>query len=275
MDDALFIKVLFVLCIFFSSGLVGFLPIFFSSLYRNKEAMSIANCFAAGVFIVIGVTGLLPEAQESYSKDTDNEIKLGYGTCILGYIIIFFIENVPYIDHNTNDQNISINNAELLVELNPNSAFLIERKKKKKVISSIILSAILVIHSIFEGIAIGILTDKSTVLTLCIALLIHNIPAAIALGIKMKDVDKWIYTLLMGAFALSSPLSIVIGIFLSDFKSDTVKGFFLSISAGTFIYIGCTEILPEEMRKPYKKFEKIIAFFLGIVPLGIFILFSE
>jgi len=51
---------------------------------------------------------------------------------------------------------------------------------KIKIVPAAIFSGALVVHSTFEGIALGLLTSKTSTVTLCSAVLIHNIPAAIA-----------------------------------------------------------------------------------------------
>ena len=47
---------------------------------------------------------------------------------------------------------------------------------KSDLVSGIILTLALVIHSTFEGIAIGLLTNNSDVITFCVVVMIHNIP---------------------------------------------------------------------------------------------------
>jgi zinc transporter 1/2/3 len=192
--------------------------------------------------------------------------------------MIFFIENILFShSHSLDDEedlklatNPLINNDEEGVITSSNTE---DDMDKTKIVPAAILSGALVVHSTFEGIALGLLKSKTSTVTLCTAVLIHNIPAAIALGIKMKGIRKWVYSILMAAFVLSSPVSIMIGIFLSDLGYPGIEGVFLSISAGTFIYIGCTEILPEEMHNEGSKVSKFIAFCFGLVPLGIFLLF--
>ena len=132
----------------------------------------------------------------------------------------------------------------------------------------IILTTALVVHSIFEGIATGLLNTKSSVISVSIAVLIHNIPAAIALGIRMKDGHKGLSILLMFFFVLSSPLGFAIGIGLSDLNYPIIRAIFLAISAGTFIYIGCTEILAEELQDKSFKYLKFLGFCIGFIPLS-------
>lgn len=77
----------------------------------------------------------------------------------------------------------------------------------------------------------------------------------------------------MFMFVLSSPLGIAIGISLSDLAFPIIRAIFLGISAGTFIYIGCTEILAEEMHDKNHKLLKFSGFIVGFVPLAMAAIF--
>ena len=272
MVAVLAIKIIFIFCMFASAGITGYLPLFVPSLHQNKTVLCLGNCFAAGIFIIVGVSGLLPIAQVSFDKIVGDDMPLAYVLAVFGYMVIFFIENIIFTHERVhNDDKETSNHSRKLInlEIDTETQNKTESKKINKAIPGIILSSALVVHSVFEGIAIGLLHDQSKVVTLCIAVLVHNIPAAIALAIKLGGVKIWVYCILMGAFVLSSPVSIMIGIFLSSLGYPVIEGIFLSISAGTFIYIGCTEILPEEMEKPGNKYYKFAAFSLGVIPLGI------
>ena len=263
-------------CMLITAGITGFLPIFIPSIHKKKSYLSIANCFAAGIFLIVGMAALLPDAQEAFEKDLGNKIPLGYILSVAGYIIMFFLENILF-NHSHHDDEIPLE----IQESTLNGSGLINSEyqaiptakslliDKSDLVSGIILTLALVIHSTFEGIAIGLLNNNSDVITLCVAVMIHNIPAAIALGIKMKRIKTLIFCILMGSFVISSPLSIMIGIFLSDLGIPIIQGLFLSFSAGTFIYISCSEILPEELAQPGNKNIKFLAFLIGCVPLGI------
>lgn len=279
MNEILVIKIVFIFAMLFSASLAGFMPLFVPAFHKSKKFLTLGNCFAAGIFIITGLAGLLPDAQKSFEEDLGNGMPLAYVLAGLGYLIIFFIGNVLFSHSHSLDEeevglttNPLINNDEEGVITNKEHA---DEKEveKEKIVSASILSGALVVHSTFEGIALGLLSSKTSTVTLCSAVLIHNIPAAIALGIKMKGIRRWIYSALMGAFVASSPFSIMIGIFLSDLGYPSIQGAFLSISAGTFIYIGCTEILPEELHNEGSKLSKFLAFCIGCIPLGIFLLF--
>ena len=144
---------------------------------------------------------------------------LAYVLAAVGFILLFFIENILFSHSHSLDEKEIGSNASSLINHVDEEIMVIESHNeendldKEKIVPAAILSGALIVHSTLEGIALGLLTSKTSTVTLCSAVLIHNIPAAIALGIKMKGIRKWVYGIIMGAFVMSSPLSIMIGIF--------------------------------------------------------------
>ena len=86
----------------------------------------------------------------------------------------------------------------------------------------------------------------SGTLNISLAICIHKMPAALALGISMKDMLRKHAIILMVTFTLASPIGIFIGIGLESFGLPILVGIFLSICAGTFLYISCSEVIIEE-----------------------------
>ena len=60
-----------------------------------------------------------------------------------------------------------------------------------------------------------------------------------------------------------SPLGIILGMVLEG-SSDIVEIIFSCLSAGTFIYIACSEVIPEEFSIAQFKYMKLLFFILGI-----------
>ncbi|OMJ85455.1 hypothetical protein SteCoe_13215 [Stentor coeruleus] len=296
MNEILAIKIIFIFVMFVSAGIAGSIPIFSKTFHKNKKLISTGNCFAAGIFLIVGIVHLLRESQESFEEALKEEMPVGFVVALGGYTLILFIENILFGGH---DHKISQEEKEMkkdesgqkiVTERNTGeneNIVSVERGNenlecsKKELddqcnnIPGIILTAALVVHSIFEGIAGGLLDTKSNVISVGIAILIHNIPAAIALGVKLDKASKKVSILLMFLFVLSSPLGIAIGISLSDLAFPIIKAIFLGISAGTFIYIGCTEILAEEMHDKSNKLLKFSGFIVGFVPLAMAAIFIK
>jgi zinc transporter 1/2/3 len=130
--------------------------------------------------------------------------------------------------------------------------------------SSLVLVVALCTHSIFEGIAVGIQTDFDFTGYLALSIALHNFVASISLGgtfCRSGFTFKKSFGLVF-AFSLSTPIGMTIGVLLSD--SDPIVGVVLmSISAGTFIYVSCTEILQHEFERGLRQWLQFIFVVLG------------
>lgn len=278
----------------FSAGLAGFLIIGCKKLQNSEKFLNFGNCFAAGIFLLVGVVHLLEESQESFNEALEEELPLGYIVALSGYALILMIEHVLLGGHDhsmkkTQDMVIrddKMNDIEEIRGQTPlngdfpkrnvdhisGSSNVIENTKVGRStdkMPGLILTSALVIHSILEGIAAGIIKNEENLVILCVAILIHNIPAAFSLGIKISDLRNIWRIPLMLAFVSSSPIGIAVGIGLSHLDYPIIQAIFLGLSAGTFIYIGCTEILPEQFHDKKHKWLKFSGFLAGFAPLAI------
>ena len=130
-------------------------------------------------------------------------------------------------------------------------------------LNSIILAVALSIHSVFEGIAIGLQDEFPHLVKLAVAVCIHKFPAALALAfnfIKHKSFSWGI----MGIFIMSSPVGILVGTLLTIYVNQIVEGVFLALSTGTFFYIAASEIVVEEFSVSRNKLAKCLALMLGV-----------
>ena len=120
-------------------------------------------------------------------------------------------------------------------------------------------------HSVFEGIAAGMVTEFKSLWTFLLAILLHKWAAGLSLGISMsKNMHGrfgMVFWLLL-IFSLATPLGVVIGIIVSE-ASDMVSVVFDALAGGTFIYIAASEVVVEEFSTPDHKWLKLLMFLLG------------
>lgn len=114
-------------------------------------------------------------------------------------------------------------------------------------LNALVLFAALSIHSIFEGIALGVTNNFSATLNIMIGLLFHKGPAAVSLGISFsknfKDEKKLkCAKIMIVLFAIMTPIGIVVGILLKS-TNAIVEVIFSCIAGGTFIYIAASEVI--------------------------------
>jgi len=98
----------------------------------------------------------------------------------------------------------------------------------------------------------------------------HKWVEALSIGIHLSKsvIEKSLIFQLIICFSLMTPFGIILGIFLTGISSF-VQAFFLSISAGTFIYIAASEIVTEEFSITQFKVHKFFAFLFGAILIGL------
>lgn len=129
------------------------------------------------------------------------------------------------------------------------------------------------VHSIIAGLALGVgllqAPDISVSIALMAAILVHKIPETLAL-MGLIAASKWskqrsfVFLLL---FALMSPLGIFLGVWLSH-PSPQFLGAALAVSAGTFLYIASSDLLPHLHKKMKQQWIHFFAFLLGLLVLS-------
>jgi zinc transporter 1/2/3 len=121
------------------------------------------------------------------------------------------------------------------------------------------------IHAIFEGLAIGIETEPVKALSIALAVVCHKWAEGLTLGLAFKKagVDIKTSTIMILIQAIMNPVGVAIGWILSD-EGNLVTGIFMSISAGTFVYIATLEVLVEEFNVKRYKIMKYIFFLIAI-----------
>ncbi|XP_014786465.1 zinc transporter ZIP1 [Octopus bimaculoides] len=128
----------------------------------------------------------------------------------------------------------------------------ISKGHSQSVLRSILLTVALSLHSIFEGLAIGLARKESNILTITSAIILHKCTLSLSLGINLSHsklhYGSIIRSLLL--FSLAAPIGISIGILIIDLwdslTSSLIQGLLQGIACGTFLYITFFEIFPSE-----------------------------
>jgi zinc transporter 1/2/3 len=128
-----------------------------------------------------------------------------------------------------------------------------------------ILMIALSVHSIFEGLALGLQPDLASVVNMVIAILIHKGAASSSLGISLVKTfpnDFKLCRWLIFCFSCATPLGVIIGMCVMN-AGDIYTIVFSSIAAGSFVYIACSEVIVEEFAIPGNRWWKLLAFLFG------------
>jgi len=128
-----------------------------------------------------------------------------------------------------------------------------------------ILMIALSVHSIFEGLALGLQPDMPSVVNMLLAIVIHKGAASSSLGISLVKTFPNDFSLcrkLILLFSFATPLGVIIGMCVIN-AGDIYTIVFSSIAAGSFVYIACSEVIVEEFAIPGNRWWKLLAFLFG------------
>ena len=123
----------------------------------------------------------------------------------------------------------------------------------------------------FEGIALGILADYSTVVQLALGICIHKFGEALALGTAFTKAgfSTCGNIVMLSIFGILTPIGMVIGIVLEASSNPILDTVMVSLSAGSFIYVSCTEIIVHEFKSTKHIWWKLLALFLGCAGISL------
>jgi zinc and cadmium transporter len=228
--------------------------------------------FATGTIFATAIFDLIPEALHHMEELLDEGVEIDEITpfvyVMVGFIAFFILERFIYWfhghAHETDDQYVC--HGDMLTEN-------VTGKIKNFAILNLVGDSL---HNFLDGIIVmvGFLTSIETGLLITIAVIIHELPQEVGdFGILVyggfTKKKALLFNLLSALFAV---LGGILAVFLSDII-ETFNLFFLAFSAGGFIYIAATELMPEMMKERNLKKSAIqtIMFLFGIIFLLILI----
>lgn len=149
----------------------------------------------------------------------------------------------------------------------------------RSLLHSIILVITLGVHTLFEGMAIGLLTDMDLLITLVIAVFIHEICCSIALGVNIsqQSLSKAASLAICCVFSCMMPVGIAIGIGLGEirgFPGLLLTAIMQGLATGTFMYVLFMEIVPSIFNS-CNSIVQIILMFVGCVFMCLVIVFTH
>lgn len=199
--------------------------------------------FAAGVLIAVAFLDLFPEALEAAGESNI------FIPTLLGFVAFFFAERFIQLFHHHHGH--GEKPTTLLVILGDG------------------------VHNFIDGVAItaSFLTSTTLGITTSLAVAAHEIPQEIAdMGILLANgLSKRKALLLNFASALTALLGALLAFYFAQYVQANLY-IFLSITAGFFIYISASDLIPQIHEKflENKKINQVSLFVLGIVVVFLF-----
>jgi zinc transporter 1/2/3 len=219
------------------------------------------NAFAAGVFLGAGLIHMLPDAAEAWTR-SGWDYPLPYVLAAAAIVAMLLVEHVLPADdaHHGLHAPSADRFAALAHSASHHTAYAI----------LIALS----IHALLEGIALGVQREVSGALVVFGAILAHKSAAGFALGVSLARSSlptprAWG---LLTLFAVATPVGILLGATTGAFESriaTAIEATFLSLAAGTFIYVATLDILREEHGESTGRGAKWTCVALGTAVMGL------
>jgi zinc transporter 1/2/3 len=145
---------------------------------------------------------------------------------------------------------------------------------------SLVLLFALSLHSLFEGLAVGLQDDVSSLLQIFVAVVLHKTVIAFSLGLSLVQTELSLASVIKSnfLFSITSPLGICTAIALEEFghsmNSSITSGILQALACGTFLYVTFFEILPHELSQSENRLLKLLALLLGF-SVVCFVLFID
>ena len=130
------------------------------------------------------------------------------------------------------------------------------------------------IHAFFECLAVGLQKTPIGVFGLASAILVHKWAEGLTLGLvyQKEGFSKKTATIMVIVQGFVNVIGLVVGTIIMN-QGNFVMAFFMSISAGTFLYISLAEVLAEQI--PTMNKSKIIAMFAANLFLAFLIVLEK
>lgn len=216
MDAIIYQKIGYALIIFAVSMLSAFVPLYYSKKDRfSKKELMVGESLASGIFLGAALLHMLNDAARDF-------ISLNYHYPIAYLLAGCMFLTLLLLEHIGREVNEHSGNNNILFVL----------------LSVIMLS----IHSLLEGVALGIRSDFSLLLIIFIAIIAHKWAASYSLAVQIRknNLSSKVSWLLFLFFAIMTPIGIFFGNLINTGLSanSIISPIFSSLAAGTFLYIG-------------------------------------
>ena len=130
----------------------------------------------------------------------------------------------------------------------------------------------LALHSVFEGLAVGLQRDQARAMELCLALVLHKGILAVSLSLRLLQ-SHLRAQVVAGCgilFSCMTPRGIGLGTALAESAGplhQLAQSVLEGMAAGTFLYITFLEILPQELATSEQRILKVILLLAGFALL--------
>ncbi|XP_044304365.1 zinc transporter ZIP1 [Varanus komodoensis] len=282
----------------------GFLPLWIfrrpgasvSSSAARRKCLSLVSCFAGGVFLATCLLDLIPDYLASMNKALDDlrvtlHFPLQEFILAMGFFLVLILEQIVLAYR---DPLGSLEETEALLGTASRASPTVQEHgwpdgplprqppplpreqphvhvdfNAHSAVRSVVLLLALALHSVSEGLAVGLQEDGAQALEICLALLIHKGAVAFSLSLKLLQgrLRPRAVAACLVLFAVMSPLGIGLGVLLTERPAAPLphlsRCVLEGLATGTFVYITFLEILPHELSSSEQRILKVIVLLVG------------
>lgn len=260
-------KVIFQIFLTALNVICWLVPLRAKKFSENELGLSIANAFSGGVFLSLAFGHLIPESIHGFEGYNES---LPFMIVLSGYLLIFFVEKVAFDAHglmnDTSEQSKGVQDTKKTTTASDVTETSSDLNTGR---SAVILLGALAVHSILEMTALGLANTFGDSALLSLSIALHQPAESIALliaflksGMPKNQIAKY-----LSVFSMMGPIGVAIGMGVNEFAAPIVDSIMLATVAGTFIYVGATEVIPEEWENQDHKYKKFFALIFGIVTI--------
>ncbi|CAL8354437.1 unnamed protein product [Arctogadus glacialis] len=247
---------------------------------RQRRWLGLLSCFAGGVLLATCLLDLLPDYLEGMTQACNtaglkSKFPLPEFIMAMGFFLVLVLEQIVLAFKDPGPAPASEDRRSLLADANIKARASIDRSHShchqgeeggeggghsqadvtsRSALRAFLLVFSLSLHSVFEGLAVGLLGDGARVAEeVCAALLLHKSVVSFSLSLKLVRARLRRPVVAGGVllFAATSPLGVGLGLLLATettrasppqhlMARSTLEG----VAAGTFLYVTFLEILP-------------------------------
>lgn len=296
------IKGIAIVSLFSLTLLAGLLPMIIrrSHTVARQRFLSFCNCFAGGVFFATCLLELLPMIREKYEEAFQQRgiptfFPVAEFTTCVGFFVVLIVEQIVHTFHNSSFLHGHLPDSrepllkrhrethEHFVPESPdsNSISVPCHQVQDASLRVYILILALSVHSVFEGLALGLITEVGRLAQIAVAIVIHKSILAFSLGVNLVQHKMPTKTIIISAFLFSimSPIGIGIGIAvlrsLSQLSSSLISGILQGIANGTFLFITFFEIFQQELDGNGNRLLKVLSMLIGFSVVTMILYYSH
>jgi zinc transporter 1/2/3 len=262
------IKLVLLLAILVAGALGAALPLLRRGNAQSDRILGWGNSFAAGVFLAAGLIHMLPTADHIWQA-LGWAYPMAFAFAGIAFLFMLLVEHVllPEQAH-----------QEVHAPSGERFAHVAEHYHDR--LSAYAVLTALSIHSLLAGLALGAQPELAAALVISLAIIAHKSAAGFALGVSLTrsalpPAQSW---RLVALFALATPIGGLIGAVLGEAVegrlASTLEASFLSVAAGTFIYVATFDILRDEFPAPGGRFAKWLVLSAGVASMGLLALWT-